>query len=167
MNAFRDLLIEPLNPSHERTDFDCGVESLNRYIKKQAGQDVKRGISRMCVAVKPDSPGKVVGYYTLSSLSIELQDLPGNLSKKLSKHPIPAVLVGRLAVIKAAQGCGVGKMLLVDAIKRILAIREEIGVFAVVVDAYDRDAHRFYERFGFVPLTGKPRRLFLLIRSIA
>ncbi len=76
MTDFQNLVIQPLNPTHGRTGFQCGVEALDRYLKKQAKQDVKRRISRVFVATKPDNPKTVIGYYTLSTLSIELNQLP-------------------------------------------------------------------------------------------
>ena len=115
MTDYRNLVIAPLNPKHDRTGFQCGVEALDRYFKKQAKQDIKRRASRIFAATKPDNPKVVIGYYTLSTLSIELNQLPEKLARKLPKHPVPAALIGRLAVSNAAQGQGVGKTLLADA----------------------------------------------------
>ena len=166
MNAFYNLRIEPLSNTHDRAGFKCGVESLDNYLKRQAGQDVKRHISRVYVAVQIEAPKNIVGYYTLSSLSIELKQLPEKLLKKLPKHPIPSALIGRLAVNKAAQGSGVGKMLLADAIKRTIAISEEIAIYAMVVDAINDEAKGFYERFGFKSFSKETNRLFLPLKSI-
>jgi ribosomal protein S18 acetylase RimI-like enzyme len=129
MTDFQKLVIEPLNRTHDRKGFQCGVEALDRYFKKQAKQDIKRRIRRIFVATKPDNPKAVIGYYTLSTLSIELNQLPERLARKLPKHPVPAALIGRLAVSSnAAQGQGVGKMLLADAIKRTLAVSDQIAI---------------------------------------
>ncbi len=166
MTDFFNLIIEPLNTTHDRPGFCCGVEMLDRYLQRQARQDVKRHISRVFIVAETDSPKKVVGYYTLSSLSIELNHLPEELSRKLPEHPIPAVLIGRLAVSQSAQGKGVGKMLLADAVKRVLGVSDEIAIYAIVVDALDRDAQKFYESFGFIPLNDDSRRMFLAIKSI-
>jgi GNAT superfamily N-acetyltransferase len=161
MTDYHDLVIEPLNSIHSRPDFQCGVTSLNSYLKKQAKQDVKRRISRVFVAITPKLPATVVGYYTLSTLPIELNLLPEDAARKLPRHPIPAALIGRLAVSEQAQGYGVGKMLLVDAIKRTIGVSDEIAIYAMVVDAIDEQAERFYQRFGFSSLSSKNRRLFL------
>jgi GNAT superfamily N-acetyltransferase len=161
MKEFDSLIIEPLNPYHVRAEFRCGIESLDRYLTKQAGQDIKRRISRVYIAVKSDRPDKIIGYYTLSSLSIELQHLPQKLSKKLPRHPIPAALIGRLAVSQTAQGNGVGKMLLADAIKRTLAVSKEIAIYAIVVDSINNDALHFYKQFGFIPIEDENYRLFI------
>jgi GNAT superfamily N-acetyltransferase len=166
MTDFHDLVIEPLNKNHDRPNFQCGVDALDRYLKKQARQDIKRHVSRVFIATTPDNPKKVIGYYTLSSLSIELNQLPEKLSRKLPKHQLPAALIGRLAVSQTAQGKGFGKMLLADAIKRTLAVSDEIAIYAIVVDAISSDARRFYERFGFNRLSDEINRLFLTLQSI-
>ena len=166
MPDFFNLIIEPLNTAHDRPSFYCGVEMLDYYLQRQAKQDVKRYISRVFLVVEKDHPKKVVGYYTLSSLSIELNQLPEELSQKLPKHPIPAVLIGRLAVGQSAQGKGVDKMLLADAVKRVLAVSDEVAIYAIVVDAINRDAQKFYESFGFTLLSGGSHRMFLAIKSI-
>ena len=166
MNGLYHLVIEQLNSSHDKPGFKCGVESLDRYLKRQAGQDVKRHISRVYVAVQVEKPEKIIGYYTLSSLSIELKRLPEDLVKKLPNYPIPAALIGRLAVDKSAQGNGIGKILLADAIKRTMAISNEIAIYAMVVDAINDEAKGFYQQFGFKSLDKEIRRLFLPLKSI-
>jgi GNAT superfamily N-acetyltransferase len=164
MNDFFDLNIEPLNTNHDRSNFQCGVDALDMYLKKQARQDIKRHISRVFVARKSMTPKNVVGYYTLSSLSIDFKELPEKLSKKLPKHQIPAALIGRLAVSRNAQGHGVGRMLLADAIKRTLSISDEIAIYAMIVDAIDKKAQGFYEQFGFIHISDDSHRLFLPLK---
>jgi len=167
MTDFQNLVIGPLNSTHDRTGFQCGVEALDSYLKKQAKQDIKRHISRVFVATMPNNPKVVIGYYTLSTLSIELNQIPEKLARKLPKHPVPAALIGRLAVNNAAQGQGVGKMLLADAIKRTLAVSDQIAIYAMVVDAINDNAKRFYEQFGFKRLSDDRPRLFLPLKSIS
>jgi GNAT superfamily N-acetyltransferase len=164
MTNFRNLVIVPLNATHERARFHCNVAALDQYIHKQAGQDIKRRISRIFVAAMPDSPKEVMGYYSLSTLSIELSQLPEKLAGKLPKHPVPAALIGRLAVSENAQGCGIGKMLLVDAIKRTLSVSDQIAIYAMVVDAMNDDTKGFYEQFGFTRLSDSSPRLFLPLK---
>lgn len=166
MTDFFNLIIEPLNTTHDRPSFYCGVEMLDHYLQRQARQDVQRHISRVFIAAEADHSKKVLGYYTLSSLSIELNQLPEEQSRKLPKHPIPAVLIGRLAVDQTAQGKGVGKMLLADAVKRVLVVSDEIAIYAIVVDAINRDAQKFYEGFGFTLLSNDSHRMFLAIKSL-
>jgi GNAT superfamily N-acetyltransferase len=166
MTDSQNLVIAPLNPTHDRTGFECGVDALDRYLKSQAKQDSKRRIARVFVATKPDNPSSVIGYYTLSTLSIELNQLPEKLARKLPRHQVPAALIGRLAVSKAAQGQGIGKMLLADAIKRTLAVGDQIAIYAMVVDVIDDSVKGFYEQFGFTQLSDDSPRLFLPLKSI-
>ncbi|MGD8469182.1 MAG: GNAT family N-acetyltransferase [Desulfobacterales bacterium] len=166
MTDSQNLVIAPLNPTHDRTGFECGVDALDRYLKRQAKQDSKRRIARVFVATKPGNPSSVIGYYTLSTLSIELNQLPEKLARKLPRHQVPAALIGRLAVSKAAQGQGIGKMLLADAIKRTLAVGDQIAIYAMVVDVIDDSVKGFYEQFGFTQLSDDSPRLFLPLKSI-
>ncbi len=166
MSAYLDLIIQSLDRHHNKLGFHSGVASLDDYLKKLARQDVKRRISQVFVATTMEQPNHIVGYYTLSSLSIELNQLPQALAHKLPRHSIPAALLGRLAVNQVAQGHGVGKMLLVDAIKRTLAVSDEIAIYAMVVDAIDERAQHFYEQFGFVQLSSESQRLFLPLNAI-
>ena len=161
----KDLRIQELNSGHNRPLFSCGKPSLDTYLKRQAKQDVKRRISRVYVATKPDSESDIVGYYTLSTLSVDLSELPAELLKKLPKHPLPAALIGRLAVSEGYQGQGIGSVLLVDAIKRTMAVSMSIGIYAVVVDALDDQAAAFYQHFGFLQLSGSANRWFLPLNA--
>ncbi len=160
------LVIGELDASHDRTGFRCGYPSLDCYLQKQAGQDNKRRISRVFVATAAEAPGVVVGYYTLSALAIDLEQLPPDLRQKLPRYSIPAALIGRLAVSQNAQGQGIGRMLITDAIKRTLVVGDEIAIYAMVVDAIDESAKTFYLRYGFQSLEAD-RRLFLPLKSLS
>ena len=137
---------------------------MDNYIHKQAGQDIKRSISRVFVAEQPGNSKEVMGYYSLSTLSIELNQLPENLARKLPRHPIPAALIGRLAVSKSVQGYGIGKMLLIDAIKRTLSVSEQIAIYAMVVDAIDDNAKGFYEQYGFTCLNEQQCKIIFVFK---
>ena len=154
------LIIEPLGRRHDRAAFSCGLPDLDLYLARRAGQDVRRRIARVfvCTAGETDS---VLGFYTLSALSIDLASLPERLSRKLPRHPVPCALIGRLAVDRSAHGRGLGRLLLADAVKRTVAAGQTVAMHALIVDAANDDAKRFYERFGFAPLTDDPMRLFL------
>ena len=154
------LIIEPLGRRHDRNAFSCGLHELDRYPARQAGQDVRRRIARVfvCTAVEADA---VLGFCTLGALSIDPASLPEALSRRLPRHPVPCALIGRLAVDRSAHGRGVGRMLPADAVKLVLAAGETVAMHAVIVDAANDDAKRFYERFGFLPLTDDPMCLFL------
>jgi len=122
---------------------------------------VKRRISRVFIARYPEDPARIGGYYTLSSLSIDLSALPDQTAKKLPRHPIPAALIGRLAADASAQRKGIGKMLLSNAVRRTLAVSDDIAIYALVVDAINKDAESFYRCYGFFRLAHSSSRLFL------
>ena len=166
MSPGEGLVIEPLARHHDRQAFRCGVEALDRYLKQQARQDISRRISRVFIARDPGEQNRVLGYYTLSGLSIDLSVLPELIARKLPRHPIPAALLGRLAVDLDARGRGIGRLLLANAIRRTLAVSEQIAIYAMVVDAIDQRAVDFYRRHGFSPLVGAERRLFLALKSV-
>jgi predicted GNAT family N-acyltransferase len=154
-------VIEPLGKHHNRGDFDCGVYELNRYIKEQAGQDIKKRIAASFI-LAGDAPGVIAGYYTLSAASVNVGELPEKTAKKLPRYPLmPATLIGRLAVSKSYRKKGCGELLLMDALKRSLLSTREIGSVAVIVDAKDNTAREFYIYFQFIPLEGHHNRLFL------
>lgn len=154
------------NRSFDRAEFSCGQPQLDRYLKIQATQDIRRQVSRLFVLHEIDAH-RIAGFYTLSAASIAFSKLPANLAKKLPRYPIPAVLIGRLAVDRSHQGLGLGKALLADALKRILTVSETVAIHAVLVDAKDESARRFYEKFGFVPFKDEPMKLFVPLKTIA
>jgi GNAT superfamily N-acetyltransferase len=145
-------MIELLDKKHHREHFDCGNPLLNQYIKTQAGQDVKRKLSACFVLSKNGTD--IEGYYTLSNNSIPVDNFPLNIQKKLPKsyHAIPSTLLGRLAIDQKRQGQGIGKILLIDALKRSYALSKTIGSFAVVVDPIDQEAANFYKKYDFITL---------------
>ncbi len=146
-------MIELLEKKHNRKEFDCGKELLNNYVRNQAGQDVKRKLSACFVLSDKDSD-IVKGYYTLSTNSIPLSSFSVQIQKRLPKSytSIPTILLGRLAIDKGFQGQGIGKILLIDALKRSYQISKEIGSFGVIVDPIDNEAERFYEKYDFIKL---------------
>lgn len=149
--------VEPLGSHHDRSGFDSGVEPLDRYFRSQAGQDARKNMAAPFVLVLPD--GTIGGYYTLSSTSVQLSELPEQTVRKLPKYPlVPATLLGRLAVDRRHQGKGYGRFLLADALYR--ASQSEVASFAVIVDAKDDSAQNFYERESFLPFPDQPMKLF-------
>jgi len=158
-------VVEPLTRSHERETFDCGVPALNDYLRRQATQDMRRGVSRVYVAHNRDSP-KVLGYYTLSATSFGKKNLPESEAKRLPHYPIPAALLGRLAVDRSCQGQGMGKYLLFDAFHRILQAADTLAVYALVVDAKDDKACAFYEHYGFLRFPNTHSRLFIPVETL-
>jgi len=159
--------IEPLRGDHNRADFWCGNTSLDRYLKEQAGQDLRRGCATSFVLVSQRGDTTIRGYYTLSSYGIDVGELPVGVAKKLPRYPlIPAILLGRLTVDRSLQGQGIGEFLLMDALHRALVQSVEIAAAAVVVDAIDDGATRFYRHFGFVAFPAIASRLFLPTKAV-
>lgn len=157
--------IEVLGPEHGRDDFSCGVEALDHYLARQASQDVRRRVSACYVAVEISS-NKVAGYYTLSADGVLLSDLPEALAKRLPRYPsVPVARVGRLAVDRAFHGQSLGAALLADAAVR--AIRSEVVVFAMVVDAKGDAAAAFYRHHGFESFGGKDRQMIVSLKHFA
>ena len=159
-----DYAIEPLAPQHDRAAFSCGEPSLDAYIQRQAGQDVKRDLAACYILCARGSP-EVIGYYTLSAYSIEQPELPPELAKQSGRYRlVPAILLGRLAVATRFQGQGMSTILIADALRR--ALRTGVGVKLVVVDAPNERAASFYERRNFRRFEDHPLRLYLLTSKI-
>ena len=160
------LVIEPLGSHHHRTPFSCGVPALDAYLQRQASQDVRRRVAQVFVAVG-DAPEDIAGYYSLSAASFEKDELPPALAKRLPHYPVPAAVLGRLAIDRNHQGRGLSEMLLLDAIRRVVRASATIAVYAIIVDAKNERAQAFYERYGFRPFAGEPepRRLFLPLET--
>jgi GNAT superfamily N-acetyltransferase len=155
-----DVVFERLADYQERAEFSCGQVSLDRFIREQAGQYERRGLGRTYVALEKGGR-RVVAYYTLAASATDVRSLPEKARKKLPKHPIPVILLGRLAIDQTVQGRGLGGELLVDAFKSTALAADIVGVFAIIVSAIDDSAQRFYEKFGFVPFVDRPLNLFL------
>ena len=159
------LVIEPLDPRHDRASFSCGEPILDSYLRRQASQDARRRVAQVFVATG-EAPGEIAGFYTLSAASFEKDELPTNLAKRLPHYPVPAVVIGRLAVDLRYRGRRLGEFLLLDAIRRVARASIAIAVYAIVVDAKNDRARAFYERYGFIPFPSAPRRLFLPIQTL-
>ena len=157
-------VIEPLGSHHDRTAFSCGAPALDSYLQRQASQDVRRRVAQVFVAVG-DAQGKIAGYYSLSAATFEKDELPPALAKRLPHYPVPAAVLGRLAIDRGQQGRGLGETLLLDAIRRVVRASTTIAVYAIIVDAQNERAQTFYERYGFRSFAGEPRRLFLPLET--
>ena len=153
--------IELLQKHHNRADFDCGEESLNAFIKQFARQNSEKGLGRTFVAVL-SGDSRVYGYYTIASGTVRFDMLP----EKLPRYPIPVVLLGRLAVDNVAKGQKLGEGLLLDALKRVISIADQLGIYAVEVYALSESARAFYQKYGFVELSDDRLHLHLPLKTI-
>jgi predicted GNAT family N-acyltransferase len=161
-----EFKIEAIGSQHLRAAFSCGVPALDRYLQKQARQDVSKGVAAVFV-ITPDG-ATIAGFYTLSSAELQLRDLPDEFVKKLPRYPsVPATLLGRLAVSTQFRGRGLGEVLLIDAMRRVLIATSNVASSAIVVDAKDEAARQFYLRYDFVPLPEQPNRLIFRVKKIA
>lgn len=164
-----ELRFEPLDKKkHDRAAFSCDQESLDRYLKEHAAQEIKKRVAAVYVLT---SDGKTIaGYYTLSQYTVEVGELPPELVQQLHLpryDKLPATLLGRLARAKEFKGHGLGELLLMEALKRALEHGRNIASVAVVVDAIDQNARAFYRRYGFIDIPSRPNRLFIPMRTVA
>src|SRR5438309_5522586 len=160
-----EWLIERLERTHERTGFHCGKAPLDHFLHALVSQYEKRKLGRTYVAVRRGEK-RVRGYYTLTSGAISFENLPAKAAKKLPRHPVPVALLARLAVDSAVRGQGLGRLLMLDALRRCLELSAQLGIHAVEVDALDSEAKAFYENFGFAPLEDQHLHLFLPLATI-
>jgi GNAT superfamily N-acetyltransferase len=148
-----DLRIEPLGPHHDRERFSCGVDSLDRYLRTQASQDVRRKANGVFILVELNKANVVLGYYTLCATGLAHGDVPAAARKYIPRYPlVSATLTGRLAISEARQGERLGAILLADAVRRAYASAGTVGSSMLVVDALNERAAAFYEGSGFVRL---------------
>lgn len=162
-----DLRIEALAPHHDREGFTCGVDSLDLYLRTQAGQDVRRRANGVFVLVEPEQPDVILGYYTLCATSLAPGEVPAAARKHIPRYPlVSATLIGRLAVTAMRQGERLGALLLADAARRAYASASVVGSSMLVVDALNEQVTAFYENHGFVRLP-ESLRLVLPLRTIA
>jgi predicted GNAT family N-acyltransferase len=161
-----DLRVVPLGAWHDRTGFTCGVESLDRYLKTQAGQDVRRKANAVFVLSSKAEPARVLGYYTLCAMAISHGEVPEAARKHVPRYPlVSCTLIGRLAIAKDQQGQHLGSILLADALLRSFESASTVGASMVVVDALDEAAAGFYAAHGFVRLPDSLRLVMPMRRA--
>ena len=156
-------IIEKLRRDHRIDAFDCGQEALNNWLRKYALQNQGAGAAQTYVGLVD---GAVIGYYSLAVGQIEYADAPERLRKGLARHPVPVMLLARLAVDKNWQKKGVGRALLRDAVLRTLQAAEIAGIRALAVHAKDDAARRYYEQFDFEASPADPLHLLVLLKDI-
>ncbi|WP_392530870.1 GNAT family N-acetyltransferase [Nostoc sp. C117] len=156
----------PIDKKYQRDAFDCGYTILNDYLKKYARQNHHKGIAKTFIATAASGNLKIDGYYSVSASVIEYQSLPESYQKGMPAYPIPAILIGRLAVDNSVKGQGLGGELLVDALYRAVRASQELGIYAVRVDAIDFQAKEFYLKYEFIPFQDNELSLFLPMATI-
>lgn len=155
--------VEKLRADHSLEDFDCGREELNRYLLRYAWVNQQAGAAQTYVGLLGDT---VIGYYTLAVGQVSRDEAPERLTRGLARHPVPIMLLARLAVASSAQGQGTGKALLRDAMQRTLQAAEIAGIRAFALHAKDAEARGFYEKFDFIPSPADPMHLFVLLKDV-
>lgn len=161
MNAGRR--VEKLRPDHLMEGFDCGREELNRYLLRYAWANQQAGAAQTYIGLNGEA---VVGYHTLAVGQITREEAPERLVKGLAHHPVPIMLLARLAVDRRWQGQGVGKALLRDAMQRTVQAADIAGIRAFAVHAKDEEARSFYQKFDFIPSPTDPMHLFVLLKDV-
>ena len=154
---------ELLSRAHLTDEFDCGEPELTDWLRQFALTNQQNESARVLVVHRGM---RVVGYYALAASSVAREDTPPRVSRGLAGHPVPVILLARLAVDLSEQGRGLGSALLKDALHRVSQTAELIGARALLVDALNEDARAFYEQFNFEPSTVDPLHLFLLMKDV-
>lgn len=158
--------VEPLEPRHRIDRFDCGREQLDRWLRAYAGQGQRRDTARTFVVCRANDD-EVVGYYTLVASEIEHSAATGDVRRGASRHfPLPVCLIARLAVDRSEQGAGLGRSLLLDALRRTDRASRSVAMRAILVHALDDQAATFYARFGFRPATKDPLTLMVPLEAV-
>jgi GNAT superfamily N-acetyltransferase len=157
------LRIEKLQRTHAVEKFTCGQPELDRFLVRHALQAQLSNASQTYVGL---SDAAVVGFYTIVASQVQHADAPERVAKGMPRHPIPLLVLARLAVHSDWQGRGLGAGLLLDALGRTLQVADLVGVRALAVHAKDSGAASFYRHFGFMPSSTDPRHLFMLIKDI-
>lgn len=158
------LRFEPL-AQHDRSRFTSGNAVLDDWFVHRAGQDQRRNVARVVVALDSDVE-EILGYYSLSAFSVGPADFPADLARKLPRYDVvPAALIGRLARHSRVRGEGLGAQLVADAVKRLIMASDAIAIHAIIVDAIDDHAARFYESLGFLTFPEERSRLYLPIAT--
>jgi GNAT superfamily N-acetyltransferase len=163
--TMNDWRLERLDRAHIRDQFDCGKPALDDFVRTLVSQYEKRNLGRTYVAVRA-AKRRLFGYYTIASGAVDFDVLPAKIAKKLPRHPVPVVLIARLAVDRSAQGQRLGEKLLLDALARSLELSDPLGIHSVVVDAIEHEAKAFYQKYQFISLLDNEFHLYLPVSTI-
>jgi GNAT superfamily N-acetyltransferase len=160
-----DWTVERLDKDHQRSDFSCGHASLDDFLKKFASHYARRKLGTTYVAVAR-AQRQVLGYYTLAPSHFAFVHAPAELLKGLPKHPVPSLLLARLAVDRSERGQGLGRFLLLDAFDRCLRVAREVAFRAIEVEAIEDSAAAFYGKYGFLPFPSDPHHLAIALETV-
>jgi GNAT superfamily N-acetyltransferase len=157
----------PIAKKHDRESFDCGDADLNTYLKRYARQNHESGGAKCFLAVPTEQPARILGFYTLSPASLEYARTPALAKRGLGRYDVPVFRIGRLAVEQSVQGRGLGGSLLLRAAARCIRVAQEVGGVALLIDAKNDRAAKWYESYGAMRLTDAPLSLVLLLATVA
>jgi GNAT superfamily N-acetyltransferase len=157
----------PIGKKHDRETFDCGDADLNLYLKRYARQNHESGGAKCFLAVPTEQPARILGFYTLSPASLEYARTPALAKRGLGRYDVPVFRIGRLAVDQSVQGQGLGGSLLLRAAERCIRVAQEVGGVALLIDAKNDRAAKWYESYGAMRLTDAPLSLVLLLATAA
>ncbi|MGA2793841.1 MAG: GNAT family N-acetyltransferase [Roseiarcus sp.] len=157
----------PIAKRHDRAAFDCGDADLNLYLQRFARQNHESGGAKCFLAAPSDAPTRILGFYTLSPASIEFARTPALAKKGLARYDVPVFRLGRLAVDKTVQGRGLGGALLLRAAGRCIRVAQDVGGVALLIDAKNDRAARWYESYGALPMLDAPLSLVLPLATVA
>ena len=157
----------PIGREHDRAAFDCGDLDLNLYLQRYARQNHASGGAKTFVAIHPDQPARILGYYSLSPASLDSARTPAIATRGLGRYEVPVFRLGRLAVDRPIQGSGLGGALLMAAAQRCMAVAEQVGGVALLIDAKHDRAARWYAGYGAIPLDDAPLSPVLPFKTIS
>lgn len=159
-------IVRPLDKSHQRQDFDCGNEELNLFLRQFANQQGKRGLSKTYILLENEESSQILGFYTMSLLSIKPSEFEIQPKGFSSKMQLPACLIGRLAVDRQQQGKGYAKLLFAHAVHNVKKLHEISGLSFVLVDLKNETLIPFYAQFGFRQVRAESLRMFLPVETL-
>lgn len=157
---------EALARSHDRKAFDCGEPALNDYLVRYARQNHESGGAKTFVAVSPEYPKRILGYYSVCPASLEYEHVPETIRRGLGRYDVPVFKLGRLAVDRTLQGKGLGGQLLMSAGRRCLAVATQVGGVGLLIDAKNERVVTWYASYGALALPDKPLTLLLSFSTI-
>jgi GNAT superfamily N-acetyltransferase len=161
---YRD--VEELTAAHELSQFDCGSDAQSAWLREHALQAHRSGTSRVYV-VRKVADNHVVGFHALATGSVLPADAPERITRGTGRYDVPVIVLTRLGVDRSEQGQGLGRALVVHALRQVVNVADIVGVRALLIQAEDETARSFYDRLAeFEASPTDPLHLFLLLKDI-